>query len=341
MKNKSLFTDFMADSTGFIAVYFINTAVLLLFFYLFYEKAELLYPFALSLFIFSISMVLRWLKYVAFNQDIGMTAENIKYKVSCTSREQKRVVNAVEKLHSAYGNELSNIKINNRKQRRMISQFIHSLKAPVTVIDMAVSDILEADDMADAGDSSASTVRKESEKMLSILDNLLNLVRLEEFEIDYAAEPVNLQDSLTNIINEMKMNFIYGKVIPKVQCNYAEPVVYTDEKWNKIMLQQFISNAIKYSLAEEELKTVFFIIEKVDENIMLTIKDEGIGIPEYDLDRVTEAFFTGDNGRKVKSSSGIGLYISKEISEKLNHPIDIISKQGDGTEIKITYLSKT
>lgn len=206
---------------------------------------------------------------------------------------------------------------------------------------MAVSDLSSVkDENNEAANQSLCDIKAENEKILDTLDNLLSILRLEEFQMDYSAEAINLKDHLSSIINEMKRNFIYGRVIPKVQCNCTEPIVYTDNKWNRIMLQQFISNGIKYSLAEECMKTLYFIIERDNEHITLSIKDEGIGIPDYDLDRITEPFFTGENGRKVKNSSGIGLYIAKKIAEKLKHNIEIKSKPFKGTEIKITYLSK-
>lgn len=359
MRVKGLFQDFINDSTEFIVVYFSNTLVLLLFFYLLYKNADIIYPICLSVFIFSISIVLRWFKYKAFNQDVDMAATNVGYKIRCFTTEQRRVAKVIEKLNSTYGNEISNIKINDKEQRRLISQFIHSLKAPVTVIDIAVSNLYNAsdEDNDNHDDTKAATltdIKSENERITSTLDCLLSLLRLDEFEIDYSAEAINLEDSINNLINSMKRNFIYGRVAPKVQCNCLEPIVYTDGKWNKIMLEQFVSNAIKYSYVrfsgrksetdsasiEGNMKSLFFIIDKVDGQVILRIKDQGIGIPEYDLDRITEPFFTGQNGRKVKNSSGIGLYITKRISEKLNHKVEIKSALDIGTEVKITYLSK-
>lgn len=270
-----------------------------------------------------------------------MAGGNVEYKVRCSTRGQKRVSDVIRKLQINHGKELLCTKLKDREQRRLISQFIHSLKTPVTVIGIAVSNLLEtSNENYGTNNSELNDIRIENEKILSTLDNLLSLLILEEFEIDYSSQSVNLEESLKNIINSLKRSFIYGRVVPKMECNCLQPIVYTDEKWNKIMLEQFISNGIKYSLAGEKIKPLFFSIDKYGEYVTLIIRDEGIGIPEYDLDRITEAFFTGENGRKVRKSSGIGLYIAKKISEKLNNKIEIKSKSNVGTEIKITYLSK-
>ena len=342
MKAKVIFMNFIKDSTGFILVYFLNTVFLLLFFYLYYDHVEIIYPGILSLFIFSAGFIIKWFRYKAFSEDIEMTEGNLEYKVRRFTKEQKKVFDIIRKLQIKHANELLNIKLENKEQRRLISQFIHALKTPVAVIDIAVSNLLGKSDIDDEEDfSEVNDISIENEKILSTLDNLLSILRLEEFEADYLSEAVNLEESMNNIINSFKRSFIYGKVVPKIKCSCSKPIVYTDEKWNKIMLEQFISNAIKYSLAEETMKHLYFAIEKKEQYIILVIKDEGIGIPEYDLDRITEAFFTGDNGRKVRKSSGIGLYIAKKISDKLNNKIEITSKLNAGTEVKIAYLAKT
>lgn len=338
---KGLFKDFIKDSTAFIFIYFLNTFFIVLFFWLYYKNAEILYPVCLSLFIFFISIIARWFRYKMFNSDIISASDNTGYKIRCFNREQMRAAETIGKISKAYIKELSDIKVKNRESSRLVSQFIHSLKAPVTVINMAVSYLSSAKDESNGADNQLlCDIKAENEKILDTLDNLLSILRLEEFQMDYSAEAINLKDHLSSIINEMKRNFIYGRVIPKVQCNCTEPIVYTDNKWNRIMLQQFISNGIKYSLAEGCMKTLYFIIERDNEHVTLSIKDEGIGIPDYDLDRITEPFFTGENGRKVRNSSGIGLYIAKKIAEKLKHNIEIKSEPFKGTEIKITYLSK-
>lgn len=338
---KGLFKDFIKDSAGFIFIYFLNTFFMILFFWLYYKNAEVLYPVFLSLFIFFIGIIARWFRYKTFNSDIVSASDNAGYKIRCFTREQLRSAETIGKINKAYIKELSDTKIKNRENSRLLSQFIHSLKAPVTVINMAVSDLSSAKDESNgAANQSLCDIKAENEKILDTLNNLLSILRLEEFQMDYSAETINLKDHLSSIINEMKRNFIYGKVVPDLRCSCAEPIVYTDEKWNRIMLQQFISNGIKYSLAEECIKKLYFNIERENGHITLSIKDEGIGIPDYDLDRITEPFFTGENGRKVKNSSGIGLYIAKKIAEKLKHNIEIKSEPFKGTEIKITYLSK-
>lgn len=174
-----------------------------------------------------------------------------------------------------------------------------------------------------------------------MLDNLLNLLRLDEFSSDFAIKPINLADSLKRIINARKRSFIYGHVLPKLEILTDRPTVLTDEKWNEMLLDQLLSNAIKYSCAtHEKSRTVFFTLSQHHDRLLLSIRDEGIGIPESDLSRIRNPFFTGENGRKVRNATGIGLYIASRIAENLGLTLTIHSREGEGTEVTLSYLTK-
>ena len=119
-------------------------------------------------------------------------------------------------------------------------------------------------------------------------------------------------------------------------------MVLSDAKWNNLVLQQIISNGIKYSKPEEgqESKTMDFTLKQVEDKVILTIQDYGKGIPEYDMPSIFEPFFTGDNGRNTKGSSGIGLYFCKEVCTMLGHELNVESYVGLGTTVTLTYLAK-
>ncbi|TWK32794.1 Sensor histidine kinase WalK [Bacillus licheniformis] len=76
------------------------------------------------------------------------------------------------------------------------------------------------------------------------------------------------------------------------------------------------------------------------ERIILEIKDYGIGIPSQDVKRVFEPYYTGENGRRFQESTGIGLYLVKEIAEKLNHDVSIDSEEGKETTVQFSFLTK-
>jgi signal transduction histidine kinase len=118
----------------------------------------------------------------------------------------------------------------------------------------------------------------------------------------------------------------------KIKLNYAElnHNVLTDEKWLVFVIEQILSNALKYTDSGEI--SIYMDDEMPD---TLVIEDTGIGIAEEDLPRVFERGFTGYTGRIDKKATGIGLFLCKQILDRLSHTITIESQVGEGTKVKI------
>lgn len=95
---------------------------------------------------------------------------------------------------------------------------------------------------------------------------------------------------------------------------------------------------MKYTF--EEGKKVYIDASCQEGNVMLSVRDEGIGIPAADMPRVTKPFFTGENGRKTGESTGMGLYLAKEICDKLGHELSIESELGRGTIVQVVFYSQ-
>jgi signal transduction histidine kinase len=113
-------------------------------------------------------------------------------------------------------------------------------------------------------------------------------------------------------------------------------MVHSDAKWIRFVLVQLLSNAIKYSSGSHGQKVTIQAYESA-RSIILEVKDHGVGIPKSDLNRVFQPFFTGENGRHFKESTGMGLYIVKDVLTRMNHRIDLVSVQGEGTTVTITF----
>lgn len=127
-------------------------------------------------------------------------------------------------------------------------------------------------------------------------------------------------------------------VLKKIRLNFDEDEFYvlTDEKWLSFVIEQILSNALKYT------KTGSITIRIDPARPSLIISDTGIGIRPEDLPRIFEKGFTGYNGRSGQKSSGLGLYLCRRILNKLSHTIEITSVPGEGTTVSIgldTYKS--
>ena len=143
---------------------------------------------------------------------------------------------------------------------------------------------------------------------------------------DYVIREYNLDDILRQAVKKYATQFIYKKLSLRY-----EPInrrVLTDEKWLLFVVEQVLSNALKYT------RTGFIEIS-MEEPETLGIRDTGIGIAPEDLPRIFEKSYTGYNGRSDKKASGIGLYLCRRVCGKLGHTITAVSAVGEGTTIRI------
>ncbi|MGL4107526.1 sensor histidine kinase [Clostridium sp. LP20] len=328
---------FFKDQVEFITIYFINFGLIILFYTLSTDHTiEIIYPFLISIFTLSVFLVFKGFGYFEFNRSLKRSSGKEVNILNEYTEEEKEVVRVIKEMERYYIDEISRIKNNNLKKNKFISQWIHNMKTPVSVIDLVVQRFkLGEIDIKDT----IKGVYDENTRLFNNLEQVLDMLRLEDFSKDYISAETSLNELLKSVINEKKNQFIYNKVYPKIEID-SDVMILTDLKWSKVMLSQILSNAIKYSADENQKKMIYFTINKLGNVVILNIRDEGVGIQKYDIGRIFEPFFTGDNGRKFKDSSGIGLFIVKEICEKLNHKIEISSKYGTGTTVKIKYLSK-
>lgn len=357
----AIFLAFLKDKLLLMVLYITNTALIILFFNLSLKSTEWAYPLLISTAIFLPYLIVQWFSYRRLMLMIDVSETNIPDEIYTNTQYIMKINSTLIQIHKRYNSKLNEEMQKNTEFRRFISQFIHAMKTPVTVIELAIQrckDNLCKPDAENTIDGTILDISEENTRQLEMLNNLLEYLRLEEFSKDYTPVSTDLYGELTQIINNKKRSFIYSNVYPNLKIN-KHPIsedkvkkiadeqdlsserdiveIFTDVKWNRIMLDQIISNAIKYSEAADNMKTIDFSISQMEDKTILTIRDSGIGIPHQDIPKVMDAFFTGDNGRKMKNATGIGLYIVKLISENLGHEIQIESQVGVGTVVKIIY----
>lgn len=335
---KNIIKDFIKDSLLYITFYMLNTFIIIGFFYLIgFSKGEIAYPMVISIFLLIIFITVEGIKYYIFNSSLQEALLKKSKTLKPVTNEEINVDKLIRKLKSDELKIRNNIIGNHEEKNHIISNWIHKLKTPISIIDLILQQYKEGNiELSKA----IEDIENENYRLHCSTEQLLNLIKLDSFEKDYNIGIVDILSSLREIINRNKNQFIYNNVFPVIQCTTEETFVISDMKWNELILQQIISNAIKYSVKGKESKKIYFNINIQEETTVLSIRDEGIGIEEYDLRRIFQPFFTGENGRRVRNSTGIGLYIVKEIANKLGHKIEIKSKPFKGTEVIITYLSK-
>lgn len=212
-----------------------------------------------------------------------------------------------------------------QEYREYIETWVHEIKTPIASIKM----------IAENNQSEPiSKINSQVNKIESFIEQALYYARSNDVEKDYIIKKMKLYDSVVKVIKRNSKDFIAKKIKLELE-DFSDIEVYSDTKWIEFIINQIIQNAIKYS-QDSDSKIIIETQNKL-ESIILLISDTGIGITENDISRVFEKGFTGENGRLLGSSTGIGLYLCKKLSSKLGIGIDIISKKHLGTTVKLIF----
>ena len=209
-----------------------------------------------------------------------------------------------------------------KEYKEYIEQWIHEVKTPITAMKL----ICENNPGPFARDLMA-----ELENVNRFTEQALYFARSEHAEKDYSVREIRLSDVVHEAIAGNKYLLRQNHVAITVED--MDDVVYTDDKWVRFILDQLISNAVKYRTDQPVLH---FCTRKENDRVLLSVEDNGIGIPSGDLPRIFEKGFTGENGRKIHSSTGIGLYLCRRLCDKLGIGISASSK-GKGTTISLSF----
>lgn len=194
--------------------------------------------------------------------------------------------------------------------------WVHQIKTPIAAMRL----MLQGDETDWGRELAAELFRVERYVELA-----LSYLRLGGSGTDYVIREYPLDNILRKAVRKYAPLFIRGKV--SIDLQETGLTVLTDEKWLQLVVEQVLSNAVKYAPGGRVT-----VRREMD---ALLIEDTGIGIAQEDLPRVFEQGFTGYNGRVDNRSTGIGLYLCRQICRKLGHTIAVDSEQGKGTRVSI------
>ncbi len=210
--------------------------------------------------------------------------------------------------------------------KEYIEMWIHEIKMPIATSKMIIEN---------NKNEVTKSIDEELDKIENYIEQALYYARSNTAEKDYYIKRIILEEVINEVIRKNKKNLISEKIL--VNMHDLDLEVNTDSKWVLFILNQIIQNSIKYRKKDEEAKIEIFA-KHGKENVVLCIKDNGIGIKKEELQRVFDKGFTGINGRTSnKKSTGIGLYLCKKLCDKLGIGIDIASNENEGTEVKLIF----
>ena len=201
------------------------------------------------------------------------------------------------------------------------ARWVHQIKAPIAVMRI----LLQRDDTQENQE-----LRSELFRVEQYVDMALCYTRLGEGGSDLVFQEYDLDEIIRKAIRKYAGQFIRKKI--RLVYKGTEEKAVTDEKWLSFIIEQLLSNAVKYT--SQGTVTI-----EVDKKKRLTVSDTGIGIAPEDLPRIFEKGYTGYNGRRDKKSTGIGLYLCRSAAEKLGHALTAQSEPGKGSRFTIDLAS--
>lgn len=238
-----------------------------------------------------------------------------------------------KELYQAKQEPISKNRIARKELLDYYGMWVHQIKTPIAALDILLQNtermlyrLDEKEMMQEA--ISVSDMKMELFKIEQYIEMALNYLRVEDISSDLVFKKQELDDMVCQVIRKYAKIFISKKI--KMDFKPTKACIVTDEKWFIFVLEQIISNALKYI---KKGQISIYMKEK-----SLVIEDTGIGIPAEDLPRIFEKGFTGYNGRENKKSTGIGLYLCKNIMDKLQWNITVDSEVGSGTKIYLTKM---
>lgn len=218
--------------------------------------------------------------------------------------------------------QIGEIRRERLEYKEYIEQWIHEIKTPIAAMKL----LCENHRM-----DFTRELLLELEKTNRFTEQALYYARSEHTEKDYAVREISLADVVHQAIADNKYLLLQNAV--RIEVGDMGDMVYSDEKWVRFILNQLIVNAVKYRAEKPELR--FSVCRRQDKEV-LSVEDNGIGIPACDLPRIFEKGFTGENGRTMQQATGIGLYLCKRLCDKLGIGITAESA-GSGTVIRLFF----
>lgn len=227
---------------------------------------------------------------------------------------EKRKLKLLEDELKNVTNRLEDVVLFDKNLTDIVRIWSHQIKVPLASIDL----------MVQTNDVDNTVLKNQVFQVDNYLNILLEYLRLNNISTDYRFDKFDAKDVVTSLVKKYASQFIAKDLTVEITGNW---ILVTDKRWFSVALEQIINNAVKYTNSG----SVRFILEDKS----LTIEDTGIGILSEDIPRLFEHGFTGYNGRLEKKSTGLGLYLSKTILDKLDFQITIESQVDKGTKVTI------
>ena len=234
-------------------------------------------------------------------------------KLSDVKDDNERLLNENKNLKSEMLNQKDDL-------NAYFLMWLHQIKTPMTVSKL----LLEKPD-----DTTNTKLKMQLMYIEQYINMAMNYLKMIDHSTDMDITQVNLDDIIKNLLKKYSLLFIHNHISLEYQSNVTH--VISDSQWLTILIEQILSNALKYT---ENGKIA---IQYLEDKHALEIRDTGIGIRSEDIPKIFDRGYSGFNGRMNEKSSGLGLYLARKISERLNIQIEVESKLSQGSIFRLVF----
>ena len=324
--------DYIKDKIVYILMYIVLLITILFLLYMFKVPLTLIISVTIVMTIFIIGIILYdyFIKMRFYNNFIdNLNQLDKKYLITAIINkpsfiEGQILYDSLYEIDKSMYEEIETYKNSINDFKEYIEMWIHEVKLPI-----ASSTLMLHNKKPDSN----KKIKEQINRIENYVEQVLYFVRSENLEKDYLIRTYNLEEIVNKVIRKNKESLLLRRI--SIEIDDIDKLILSDSKWLEFIINQIVSNSIKYSKTSNS--KIKFNSKTKEEFIILQIEDNGIGINEKDINKVFNKSFTGENGRNISSSTGMGLYLVNKLCTKLGHKITIESEVDKFTKVSIYF----
>ena len=324
--------DYIKDKIVYILMYIVLLITILFLLYMFKVPLTLIISVTIVMTIFIIGIILYdyFIKMRFYNNFIdNLDQLDKKYLITAIINKPRFIegqilYDSLYEIDKSMYEEIETYKNSINDFKEYIEMWIHEVKLPI-----ASSTLMLHNNKPDSN----KKIKEQINRIENYVEQVLYFVRSENLEKDYLIRTYNLEEIVNKVIRKNKESLLLKSIA--IEIGDIDKIILSDGKWLEFIINQIVSNSIKYSKTSNS--KIKFNSKTKEEFIILQIEDNGIGINEKDINKVFNKSFTGENGRNISSSTGMGLYLVNKLCTKLGHKITIESEVDKFTKVSIYF----